>query len=199
MKKYIPVLLLFLLCAGTIHAQTPPAGTAHLATISWAAPSPVGGSGTVSGYNVHKSVAGAAFVKINSATSTTLSYVDAAVAAGQNLSYCVTTVDSKNQESVCSVAVSTTIPTNPNPPTVTITSVALTITGATETVLAKWNDTNLGVGEYFAFLDGMKFLGQGLTSSQTGSFAETLTLPAGTQVTFLVCNATGSCQSQKAM
>jgi hypothetical protein len=76
---------------------------------------------------------------------------------------------------------------------------SITVNGATQTVLFKWTDTGTGIGEYFAFTDGTKFLGQGLTSSQTGTFAEQVTVAAGTPVTVLACNAAGSCATQQAM
>lgn len=182
-----------------VAAQTPPAGTQHQVTVTGTAPSPIGGSGVIAGYNVYKSIAGAAYAKLNTALLTALNYVDTSVTAGQNLSYCMTTVDSKSQESACSVPTAVTVPTNPNPPTLTITSVALIQNGATETVLAKWTDTNLGIGQQFSFSDGVKFRGQGLTSSAIGIFAEELTVQAGTPITFTVCNATGVCASQAAM
>jgi hypothetical protein len=104
-----------------VAAQTPPAGTTHSVSLTWVAPSPVGGSGTVAWYNVYKSVAGAAFGKINSAVISGLATVDGAVTSGQSLSYCATTVDSKGEESACSVPVATVVPTNPNPPTLSLT------------------------------------------------------------------------------
>jgi hypothetical protein len=113
-------------------AQNPPAGTQHLSNLSWHAPSPVGGSGTIKGYNLYRSTSGANFTKINSAlipvtqTGTCLDngtlsncgvYTDLTVAAGAAYAYCGSTVDSNNDESACSIQVSTTIPTNPNPQT----------------------------------------------------------------------------------
>jgi hypothetical protein len=180
-------------------AQTPPSGTPRSASLAWLAPSPVGGSGVIAGYNVYKSLAGAAYIKVNTALIAGLAYVDASVLAGQSLSYCATTVDSTASESACSIAVAATIPTNPNPPVIKITVAQVTVTGATQTVLFKWTDTGSGLGEYFAFTDGTKFLGQGLTSSATGSFAEELTVPTGTLVTVMACNTAGVCASQAAM
>ena len=125
-----------------VAAQTPPSGTPHSVTLTWTAPSPVGGSGTVAGYNVYKSVAGAAFAKVNTTLISGLTTTDTAVTAGQALSYCATTVDTNNEESVCSIAVSATVPTNPNPPVLHITSVALNRVGSQDRLQVDWTDTN---------------------------------------------------------
>lgn len=103
--------------ASSAFAQTAPTGTVHSVTLTWVAPSPVGGSGTAAGYNVYRSVGGAAFAKINTAVVAGLTTVDTAVTSGQQISYCATTVDSTGEESACSTAVSVTVPATPNPPT----------------------------------------------------------------------------------
>jgi hypothetical protein len=188
------------LCHGSdLLAQTPPAGTPHQATLTWLAPSPIGGSGVIAGYNVYKSLAGAAYTKVNTALIAGLTYTDSSVSAGQSLSYCATTVDSTASESACSIAVAATIPTNPNPPVIKITVASVTVNGATETVLFKWTDTGSGLGEEYAFSDGAKFLSGGFTSSLTESFAEEWTGPVGTSIIVRACNAAGICQSQAAM
>lgn len=198
MKKFLFVLALTL-CATVSHAQaTPPTGTPHQVNLSWTAPSPVGGSGTIAGYYVYRSISGAAFAKLFSTTITALSYSDVAVASGQVPSYCASTLDSKNAESACSVVVSVTVPSNPNPPTLSISSVAMNVTGGVETIVARWNDTNL-VGESFFFSDGTRILNQGLTSSANGAFAELFTGPSGVPIYFTVCNSAGQCASQQAM
>lgn len=102
------------------NAQTLPSGTQHSATVTWSSPSPIGGSGTIAGYNVYKSLAGAAFAKINTTLIAGLTTIDTAVSAGQSVAYCVTTVDSKAEESACSASVGAVIPTNPNPPSVSV-------------------------------------------------------------------------------
>ena len=181
---------------GTVSAQTPPQGTAHSVTLGWTAPSPVGGSGTVAGYNLYKSIASAAYSKVNATPIAVLNYTDTSVSAGQALSYCASTIDSKGQESACSIAVTATVPTNPNPPTLTITSVAMNITGNTETVLAKWTNTN-SVGQHFTFSDGHNFISQGLIGPTSGTFAQQVVVPAGTNVIFSVDDATGAFASQK--
>jgi hypothetical protein len=110
------MLALALCCVSSAQAQTPPAGTAHQVTLGWQAPSPVGGSGIVAGYNVYRSILGAAFIKVNTALIVGLTTTDLSVASGQVDTYCATTVDSKGAESACSTTVTATIPTNPNPP-----------------------------------------------------------------------------------
>jgi hypothetical protein len=118
------------IAATQIFAQGLPAGTPHSVTLSWTAPSPVGGSGTVSGYNVYRAlgVAGAAvstlaFTKINTALDALLTYTDGGVAAGATYSYCVTTVDSQGGESACSGAATAVVPTNPNAPSAPLITV----------------------------------------------------------------------------
>lgn len=98
-------------------AQGVPAGTAHSVTLSWIAPSPVGGSGTVSGYNVYRSASSATnYAKLNTAVDTGLTYTDASVSAGASYTYCVTTVDTLGEESVCSAPATANVPANPNAP-----------------------------------------------------------------------------------
>ncbi len=100
------------------HAQGPPTGTPHSVTLAWVAPSPVGGSGTISGYNVYRSPSGPpAFIKINTIPIVGLTTVDAAVASGTQYTYCATTLDSMNSESVCSIQVTAIVPSNPATPT----------------------------------------------------------------------------------
>jgi hypothetical protein len=101
----------------TLAAQSLPTGTPHSVTLKWTPPATVGGSGIVAGYNVYRSIAGVAFVKINTALVVPATFLDSGVSAGQSLAYCVTTVDSTAEESACSTAASATVPMNPNPST----------------------------------------------------------------------------------
>jgi Fibronectin type III domain len=104
------------LCA-TTRAQSAPAGTAHSVTLAWQAPSPVGGSGTVSGYNIYRSPASATnWIKINAALNAGLTFTDTSVAPGVSYTYCVSTVDSLGEESVCSGPATANVPANPNAP-----------------------------------------------------------------------------------
>ncbi|HLJ23650.1 MAG TPA: fibronectin type III domain-containing protein [Candidatus Acidoferrales bacterium] len=112
------------LALGSAAAQGLPVGTAHSVTLTWQAPSPVGGSGTVSGYNVYRSAASAAvYAKVNTAVTVGLTYTDTTVAAGSSYSYCVTTVDSLNEESACSTAATANVPSNPNAPSAPLITV----------------------------------------------------------------------------
>lgn len=106
----------------TAHAQTAPTGTVHSTVLTWTPPAPVGGSGTLKGYNVYKSVSGANFIKINTAIVTVANLTDANVVSGQVAAYCATTLDSNSNESACSIQVSATTPANPNPPTALVAS-----------------------------------------------------------------------------
>jgi len=113
-----------LLALGSVHAQGLPGGTPHSVTLTWTAPSPVGGSGTISGYNVYRSPSSATtYVKVNSAINAGLTYTDATVSAGSSYSYCVTTVDSLGEESVCSAPASANVPANPNAPSAPLITV----------------------------------------------------------------------------
>jgi fibronectin type 3 domain-containing protein len=105
------------LALGNARAQGVPIGTAHSVTLTWVAPSPVGGSGTISGYNVYRSPSSVAtYTKLNTALTAGLTYTDSSVAAGTSYNYCVTTVDSLSEESVCSVPATANVPANPNAP-----------------------------------------------------------------------------------
>lgn len=119
MKKLFGVLIfaaaLFLVAPA--RAQSPPAGTIHNVTLTWAAPSPVGGSGTIAGYNVYRATTGVAYVKINAALITGLTTTDSNVVSGTTYGYCATTVDSANDESPCTIPVNAAVPGNPNIPT----------------------------------------------------------------------------------
>jgi chitinase len=115
--------LAFLACVSA-HAQGVPAGTAHSVTLTWQAPSPVGGSGTISGYNVYRSPSSPTnYAKLNTALNAGLTYTDTSVSAGASYSYCVTTVDSLGEESVCSAPATANVPANPNAPSAPLITV----------------------------------------------------------------------------
>lgn len=104
-------------------AQTP-AGTVHSVTITWAAPAPVGGSGTIVKFRVYRSTVTAAgtpgpYVQIGAPPFPSLGYVDTTIVNGQQYNYCVSTVDSASGESVCSTPVLVAVPVNPNAPSTT--------------------------------------------------------------------------------
>jgi fibronectin type 3 domain-containing protein len=112
------------LAAGSARGQGVPAGTAHSVTLAWTAPSPVGGSGTVSGYNVYRSPSSATtYAKMNTTLNAGLTYTDASVSAGASYSYCVTTVDSLGEESVCSAPATANVPSDPNAPSAPVITV----------------------------------------------------------------------------
>ncbi len=118
--KWLPGLSTFLILAflvPQIHAQGIPTGTAHSAVLTWLAPSPVGGSGTVTGYNLYRTPSGPpSYVKLNATPVSALTFTDTTVASGTTYGYCATTVDSSGSESACTVPVIGTIPSNPNAP-----------------------------------------------------------------------------------
>jgi fibronectin type 3 domain-containing protein len=112
----------FLACGGA-RAQGVPAGTAHSVTVTWLAPSPVGGSGTVGGYNIYRSLATPVnYAKVNTALNAGLAYTDTTVAAGTGYTYCVTTVDTLGEESACSTPATANVPANPNAPSAITTT-----------------------------------------------------------------------------
>ena len=109
---------------GNVRAQGIPAGTAHSVTLSWQAPSPVGGSGTISGYNIYRSPSSAAsYVKLNTPLAAGLTFTDTSVSAGASYNYCLTTVDSLGQESACSAPATANVPSNPNAPSAPLITV----------------------------------------------------------------------------
>lgn len=114
--KQVAVAILFA-ATGARAQNTPPAGTVHSVTLTWQAPSPVGGSGTISGYNVYRATSGVNYTKINSALIAGLTTTDAAVVSGTTYGYCATTVDSANNESPCTIPVNAAVPSNPASPT----------------------------------------------------------------------------------
>ena len=119
-------LLLAVAClvSGSAHAQGVPAGTAHSVTLAWQAPSPVGGSGTISGYNVYRSPSSTAtYAKLNTALAAGLTFTDNSVSAGASYNYCLTTVDSLGEESACSAPASANVPSNPNAPSAPLITV----------------------------------------------------------------------------
>jgi fibronectin type 3 domain-containing protein len=112
------------LASGTASTQGVPSGTAHSVTLTWQAPSPVGGSGTIAGYNVYRSPASAtSYAKLNTAVNAGLTFTDSTVSAGTSYSYCVTTVDSLGEESVCSAPATANVPTVPNAPSAPLVTV----------------------------------------------------------------------------
>jgi fibronectin type 3 domain-containing protein len=113
-----------LLASGSAGAQGIPAGTAHSVTLTWQAPSPVGGSGTISGYNVYRSASSTAtYAKVSTALSPGLTFTDTSASAGASYNYCVTTVDSLGEESACSAPTTANVPSNPNAPSAPLITV----------------------------------------------------------------------------
>ncbi len=118
-RIYTSVLVCTLLffTAGMRAQSTPPAGTVHSVVLTWQAQSPVGGSGTVAGYNVYRATSGVNYTKVNASLITVLTTTDASVVSGTTYGYCATTVDSAGNESPCTIPVNAVIPSNPNLPT----------------------------------------------------------------------------------
>jgi len=118
------LLAIALVAYGGAGAQGVPTGTAHSVTLAWQAPSPAGGSGTISGYNVYRSPSNAAnYAKVNTAVNAALTFADSSVSSGASYNYCVTTVDSLGEESVCSTPATANVPSNPNAPSAPLITV----------------------------------------------------------------------------
>jgi fibronectin type 3 domain-containing protein len=118
------LLAVLFLASASAHAQGIPAGTTHSVTLTWQAPSPVGGSGTISGYNVYRSpLSTATYAKLNTAIVAGLTFTDGSVSAGASYTYCVTTVDSLGEESLCSAPATANVPSNPNAPSAPLITV----------------------------------------------------------------------------
>ena len=118
------MLALSFFAATCIAAQGIPPGTSHSVSLAWQAPSPAGGSGTISGYNIYRSPSNTAtYTKVNTAVNAGLTYTDASVSAGASYTYCVTAVDSLNEESACSAPATANVPSNPNAPSAPLTTV----------------------------------------------------------------------------
>jgi len=89
----------------------------HSITVSWIAPSPVGGSGTVGSYNVYRSTSTVGpYTKLSATAATVLSYADTTGTTGTKYFYVITTVDSNGFESMNSGEASATAIGNPFPP-----------------------------------------------------------------------------------
>jgi fibronectin type 3 domain-containing protein len=109
-------LILFYLLPTSGKAQSVP-GTTHKVSLTWTAPSLIGGSNVVQGYNIYRLlIPTTTYAKINPSLILTTTYIDTTVVSGAAYDYEATTVDSGNSESVGSVPFLANIPTNPNPP-----------------------------------------------------------------------------------
>ena len=112
------------LASGNAGAQGVPGGTTHSVMLTWQAPSPVGGQGTISGYNVYRSPSSPVnYTKLNMALNAGLTFTDSSVSAGGSYNYCVTTVDSLGEESECSAPATANVPANPNAPSAPLITV----------------------------------------------------------------------------
>lgn len=186
----------------------------HSVSLSWTAAVTTGV--TYTGFNVYRALctgtvtaavcstdSTASFSKLSAGTglpATAVAFTDSTVSAGTNYIYYVTSLCAtcSNQESVPSNHEAVTIPANqPPPPTLSITSVAINVTGNTETITASWTDSS-GTQQSFKFSNGQIFVAQGLTSDPSGNFVQQWSGPAGTPISFQVSNAAGQFASQAA-
>lgn len=123
MKRLLFAVLLALVIVIGSDAQN---GSPHGIATTWSAPSPVGGSGTIQGYQVFRcngtcTVSSSGWVAVSGVQAGT-SFLDPASGLNVNTtySYAVLTVDSLGNESafsnVSTVAVGASFPSNPNAP-----------------------------------------------------------------------------------
>jgi hypothetical protein len=134
MKKLILVAL-FLSIASffTLAPALAQNGTLHGVNVTFSAPSPVGGSGVIAGYNIYQCLGTctitSTWVKVDSTLDLTTAYLVplSGLTLGATYSYAATTVDSNGNESVFSniatVTLPATAPTNPNAPSGTLAKV----------------------------------------------------------------------------
>jgi hypothetical protein len=112
------ILFVTVICDVWAYGQT---GTPHGVNVTWTAPSPAGGSGTIAGYNVYRcpgtcTAASTAWVKIDTSLDLTNGYLDqSTLVAGSTYSYASTAVDSTGNESAFSNVATITFVAVPNP------------------------------------------------------------------------------------
>ena len=131
-----------------------------------------------------------------------ISAICAAVAGGSfqtlpligGASYCASTVDSKAQESACSVAVAATVPQNPNPPTLSITNIAIVNQSGQDRLQVDWKDANGASTAFTIFGAQGQVLKQGSQTASNGVYSYAILIPVQGGV-FTVCDA-ASCVSQ---
>jgi hypothetical protein len=220
MKRILALAILALVASSamasigpTLRITADPQTGTHQGQLSWVAPVTTGVVYT--GFNVYRATctgtvtAGvcstdstATFAKITATAlpATALSYTDTPLTAATSYIWYVTSLCATctTTESIPSNHVAgTTTANQPPPPVLSITSVAMNVTGNTETVTAQWTDTS-GTQQAFKFSNGTSFVAQGLTSDPSGNFAQRWTGPAGTPIIFMVSNAAGISASQAA-
>ena len=119
----LSVLGLLLLAATAVYAQPP---TQHGILLTWTAPSPIGGSGTLASYNIYRCLGtctptSGAFTMLTGQIASVTTYLDpaAGLVSGNTYTYAVTSVDSAGSESVYSplAVVAFALIANPNAPT----------------------------------------------------------------------------------
>jgi hypothetical protein len=121
-KGFLGLLLLFL-----VLPAWPQTGTPHGINITFNAPSPVGGSGTVAGYFIYQCSGTCTFTsswtQVNSVLDISTGYLVpfTGLTPSATYSYAATTVDSAGNQSVFSniatITLPATFPSNPGPPT----------------------------------------------------------------------------------
>lgn len=188
--------------ANGLHAQArpqlqPAGGTPHSATLTWMAGAPVTGV-TVAGYNVYRGSApmmeGAS--AINSTLVSGLTYADTSVTAGASYCYIVEAQSGTGNQSGPSNEVCVTIPSNPNAPTLTITSASLVTNGNKQTITASYQDTPQVGTFYVLWGSNGSVLKKGTLTADNGLYAINWTGRNSGVAWLDVCDALGSCVSQ---
>jgi hypothetical protein len=173
------ILTALFVLAGPVNAQTPaleqPTGTPHSTTLACTPGAAVAGA-TVSGYNFYKSATAGGekgTAAINGATPvSTCNFVDTNVTQGATAFYVVEAQSSTGNQSAPSNEISVTTPSNPNPPVLSASIVAINVNGTRETVAAQYTDPLRVPTAYELWASG-KLLVRGTWTSDTTSHSVT--------------------------
>jgi len=123
-RSFALTLIVALFIVPALLSQT---GTQHGVQVTWNAPSPVGGSGTIAGYNIYRctgtcTATSGTWSKIDTSLDISTGYLDPSsdLVANTAYPYAASTVDTHGNESgfsnVATVTTPAAFPTNPNPP-----------------------------------------------------------------------------------
>lgn len=180
----------------SIPAKAQVVASTHQNAISWTAAAPVTGV-TIAGYNIFKSTTSGkeAPPALNGTTPITgLSYVDSNVAVGQTNFYVVQTVSTTGNSSVPSNEVSATTPPNPNPPTITITSVSINNVSGQDRLQVNWTAPNNDATAFTIFGGQGQVLKQASQTTANGVYSYAILIPVQSGV-ISICDSKG-CVSQ---
>jgi hypothetical protein len=200
MRKYGLALFVLLVFTVGAHAQTAPTlkanGTLHSINLGCTPGTAVAGV-TVAGFNFYRATTSGAEVGTSALNGTTpvstCAYNDTTATPGVLYYYVADEQSTTGNQSKPSNEVSATEPQNPNPPTLSITSVALNIIGTQETLTASFVDASTAKDFWFIY-DNSQILARG---NKIGGGTVTWKGNKQPELFFAVCDNTGSCAVQK--